>query len=223
MGKYVLAALLLGLSSAWGQTARTIAMAGQGQEQAVPDQVTLEAGVTSEAPTAAAALATNSRNMQAVFAALKKLGVADKDMQTANFSVQPQMNNQARAITGYQVNNQVRVRLMDVSKLGAALDALVGAGANQMYGINYGFQNSAELLAKARADAVADAKTKAETFARAAGVNLGSIVSITENGAQPIRPSYDAEQVVVTASRIAPVAAGQVNVNANVYIVWDLQ
>jgi uncharacterized protein YggE len=202
-------------------------MSGQGQEQAAPDQVTLEAGVTSQAPSAAAALAVNSRNMQSVFAALKKLGVADKDMQTANFSVQPQMtngsNNQPRTVTGYQVNNQVRVRLLDVSKLGAALDALVSAGANQMYGINYGFQDSSALLAKARADAVADAKTKAETFAKAAGVSLGSIVSITENGAQPVRPLYEMEQVVVTASRAAPVAAGQVSVNANVYIVWNIQ
>jgi uncharacterized protein len=222
MAKWVLLALALSLSSAWGQTSRTIAMTGQGQEQAAPDQVTLEAGVTSQAATAAAALAANSRTMQAVFAALKKLGVADKDMQTANFSVQPQMNNannnQARSITGYQVNNEVKVRLTDVSKLGAALDALVGAGANQMYGVNYGFQNSDALLAKARADAVADARTKAETFAKAAGVNLGPILSIEESGNPGPRPVFMAARVASV-----PVAAGEQSVNATVTIVWGIQ
>ena len=135
MKNALIAALLLaaGLAPALGQTTpRSLTMSGQGEVRAAPDTVTLSAGVTSEAPTAAAALSTNTARMQSVFAALKKLGLADKDMQTSNFSVSPQMtedNNRPPRVTGYQVRNQVQVRLDDVTKLGAALDALVSAGA----------------------------------------------------------------------------------------------
>src|SRR5471032_237716 len=181
--------LVAGLAPALGQAAanRTLTMSGQGEVRAAPDTVTLSAGVTGEAPTAAAALAANTARMQSVFAALKKLGVADKDMQTANFSVSPQMANipnQPPRVTGYQVSNQLQVRLDDVAKLGPALDALVTAGANQMNGIDFAIQDPAPLLAQARADAVADARAKAETYARAAGVSLGPILSISENGGQ---------------------------------------
>ena len=169
-------------------------MSGQGEVRAAPDTVTLSAGVTSEAPTAAAALAANTSRMQGVFAALKKLGMADKDMQTANFSVSPQMtggnNNTPIRITGYQVSNQVQVRLDDVSKLGAALDALVNAGANQLNGVNFAIKDTAPLLTQARMGAVADARARAETYAKAAGVTLGPILSLSENENQGPRPIF---------------------------------
>lgn len=218
-------ALAASLSSAFAQT-RTLTMSGEGEVQAVPDMVTLSAGVTSEAPSAAAALATNSAHMQSVFAALKKLGVADKDIQTENFAVSPQMtggvSNQTPHITGYQARNGVRVRLYDVSKLGSALDALVTAGANQMNGVSFGIKDPKPLLAEARAAAVADAKEKAQIYAKAAGVSLGSILSISENGFAGPRP-LGMEQVMVSASRVAPTAAGEQTVSATVSIVWILQ
>jgi uncharacterized protein len=221
------AALLLATSlvPAWGQTAapRSLTMSGQGEVRAAPDMVTLAAGVTSEAPTAAA-LSANTARMQSVFAALKKLGIADKDMQTANFSVSPQMmngNNQPPRVTGYQVNNEVRLRLDDVSKLGPALDALVSAGANQMNGVDFAIKDSAPLLAEARADAVSDARAKAETYAKAAGVSLGPILSISENGGQAPRPVYMA-MPMVRAAKAVPVAAGEESVTAAVSIVWEI-
>jgi hypothetical protein len=215
-------ALVASLSSAFAQT-RTLTMSGEGQVQAVPDMVTPSAGVTSEAPSAAAAPAANSAHMQSVFAALKKLGVADKDIQTENFAVSPQMtNNQPARISGYQARNEVRVRLYDVSKLGGALDALVTAGANQMNGVNFGIKDDKPLLAEARAAAVADAKEKAQTYAKAAGVNLGAILSISENGFAGPRP-LGMEPVMVSASRVAPTAAGEQTVSATVSIVWILQ
>jgi uncharacterized protein YggE len=108
------ASLTFALPPALAQTqVRTLTMSGQGEEQAAPDTMTLSAGVSSEAPTAAAALAANTTHMQGVFSALKKLGIADQDMQTANFSVSPRMandDNQPPHVTGYQISNQVRVR-----------------------------------------------------------------------------------------------------------------
>ncbi len=225
----VLAALALILTAslipAQAQTpaARTLTMSGQGEVRAAPDSVNLSAGVTSQGVTAAAALATNTTRMQGVFAALKKLGVADKDMQTSNFSVSPLMsdggNNQAPRVTGYQVNNQVRVRLDDVSKLGAALDALVTAGANQMNGVDFTIKEPAPLLTQARGNAVADAKAKAETYAKAAGVNLGPILSISENEISSPRPMYAPMAMMAKA---VPMAAGEESVTAQVSIVWEI-
>jgi len=222
-----LAALVLvtGLTPTFGQTApRTLTMNGQGEVRAVPDSVTLSAGVTSQAPSAAAALAANSTRMQSVFAALKKLGVADKDMQTSNFSISPQMSdasNQPAHVTGYQVNNEVTVRLDDVNKLGAVLDALVVAGANRMNGVDFAIKATAPLLTEARGRAVVDAKSKAETYAQAAGVSLGQILSISESENSGPRPVYD-PMPMLRAAKAVPVAGGEESVNAQVSIVWEI-
>jgi uncharacterized protein len=204
--------------------ARTLTMSGQGEERAAPDTVTLSAGVSSEAPSAAAALAANTARMQAVFAALKKLGIAGQDMQTANFSVSPRMandNNQPPHVAGYQVSNQVRVRLEDVSKLGAALDALVGAGANQVNSVEFSIRDSAALMTQARTDAVTDAKAKADIYAKAAGVTLGPILSISENDNGGPRPVFMAVRAM--AGKAVPVAAGEESVTANVSMVWEIR
>jgi uncharacterized protein len=166
----------------------TITMNGHGDIKAVPDIATVNAGVTTNAPTAAAALAANSARMSQVFAALQKLGTPDRNIQTSGFSVSPQYtngdNNNPRHLTGYQVNNDVSVRLEDVTRVGVALDTLVGAGANQMNGIGFDIANPTPLLEKARIQAVADARARAQIYAQAAGVSLGGIVSISEGGSE---------------------------------------
>jgi uncharacterized protein YggE len=131
-------------------------------------------------------------------------------------------NNERPRLTGYQVNNEVSVRLDDVSKLGAALDALVTAGANQMNGINFSIREPAPLLEKARAAAVADARTRAETYAKAAGVTLGPVQRISEgSGSEPPRPMYRA--MAMAAERSVPVAAGEESVTADVSMVWEIR
>lgn len=213
-----------GYAAAQTPPPRVITMGGHGEARAVPDTAQLSAGVSSQAPTAAAALSANSTRMQGVMAALKKLGVPDKDIQTSNFSVSPQYvsgNGQVPRVTGYQANNQVEVRLEDVRKLGAALDTLVTAGANQMNGVNFLIRDDAALLAQARADAVAEARRKAETFAKAAGVNLGAILSIGESGGEPIRRLYAAAPMAM--AKDVPVALGEQSVGADVSITWEIK
>lgn len=223
----ILTAFLVCLAApALAQTApRSLSMSGQGEVRAAPDTVSLSAGVTAQAPTAAAALADNSRRMAGVLAALKKQGIADKDIQTANFSVSPEYtngaDNQPSRLTGYRVNNDVQVRLEDVTKLGATLDALVGAGANQMNGINFSIRDSADLLTQARQQAVADAMAKAQTYARAAGVTLGPILTISESNNEAPRPVF----MALSAARVGkavPVAMGEESVTANVSIIWEI-
>jgi uncharacterized protein YggE len=217
-----LAALLA--APAWADP-RTISTAGHGEIRAVPDMAEVRAGVTITAPTAAQALAANSSRMQSVFAALRKMGVPEKNIQTTNFYVSPQYSNgegnAARRLTGYQVSNDVTVRLEDVGKVGSALDTLVAAGANQMNGISFSIQNPAPMLERARAEAVADARTRAETYAKAAGVTLGTVVSISEGGGEAPRPVMY-RMAAAMAAPPAPVAAGEQTVSADVAMVWEI-
>ena len=203
---------------------RTLAMAGHGEIRGVPDMAQVTTGVTTSAATAAQALAANSLRMKAVFAALEKLGVPQKNVQTTNFFISPQYtngdNNNPRRLTGYQVNNDVSVRLDDIAKTGSTMDALVTAGANQMNGISFSIREPAPLLEKARAQAIADARMRAETYAKAAGVSLGSILSISESGNEPPRPMY--RMAAMAAPPPTPVAAGEQSVTADVSVVWEI-
>jgi len=204
---------------------RLLTVTGSGEVSAAPDQAQLSAGVVTEAKTAAAALAGNTRAMNAVFATLKRMGIPDKAIQTSGFSVSPQYppyNSSApRAITGYQVSNTVTVKVDDLTKLGTALDALVSSGANQMNGVSFSFHDPKPLLAKAREEAVKDAIAKAKAYADAAGVTLGPIQAINESGAEPPRP-----MLMVTAMRAAapvPVAPGEQSITASVTIAWEIR
>lgn len=225
--------LLMALLSAPGASAQTIpqsrflTVTGEGEVKAKPDQATLSSGVVTEAKTAAAALAANSRTMTAVFDTLKRLGIPERAIQTSEISVQPQYPNESRAprrITGYQVSNTVSVTVDDLGKLGPALDSLVSSGANSLGDIAFGLRDPKPLEAQARANAVRDAAQKAEAMARAAGVTLGSIVSINEgtiSGPQPLmRGVYAAANQEM---KFAPVAAGEETVSATVTISWEIR
>jgi hypothetical protein len=219
-------ALALFATPALADGPRILTVSGHGEAAGVPDQAHLSAGVTTQARTAAAALAQNAAQMTAVFAALGKLGVPEKRIQTSNFNVSPQYpqsNNDAPPrIAGYQVSNQIDVTLDDTKKVGPALDTLVGAGANQINGVSFGFGDPKGLYAQARADAVADAVERAQTYARAAGVNLGAIVSISDTDEASATPMPMMRMMSAKATG-TPVAAGEQNVTASVTIVWELR
>lgn len=216
--------LALPALSAWGADAHIITMTGHGEVKAVPDTAQIHAGVTASAATAAAALAANNTRMTAAIAALKRLGVPDRNIQTSSFSVSPQYtngdNNNPRRLTGYQVGNEVAVRLDDVSRAGTVLDALVTAGANQMTGISFDIAKPEPLLEQARTEAIADARRRAETYARAAGVSLGSIQSISEgaSGPQLPRPIY---RMAMAVEQVA-ISPGEESVSADVTVVWEI-
>jgi uncharacterized protein len=223
------AALALGLSLATAQAdpARTITVSGLGEVHGAPDQAQLSAGVATVAPTADAALAANARKMTGVFDALKRMGVPERAIQTSNFSVQPQYADNPRgglqSITGYQVSNEVDVTLDDTKKLGPALDALVGAGANQINAVGFGIKDPHALLTTAREAAIADARARAETYARAAGANIGGVVSIQENGGGEIASMDGFKAKAMTIRAPTPVAAGEMDVTANVTVTFELK
>jgi uncharacterized protein YggE len=222
---FALAVVTALAAPALAQTAqpRTLTMTGSATAKAAPDLADISAGVATQAPTAAAALSANSAAMTRIFAALDRAGVARKNVQTSSFNIAPVYANRTQGepqhLTGYRVSNEVHVILEDVGKVGATLDALVAAGANQMNGLNFSIKDPAPLLARARADAVADAKLRAQQYAAAAGVTLGPIQSISENGGEPPRPMY---RVMAMAAAPAPIAAGEESINAGVTIVWEI-
>lgn len=156
-----------------------------GRTSRTPDVATIRAGVTTQAATAAAALADNAGRMAGVLAALKRAGVAARDIQTSNVGLSPQyryVENQPPAITGYQAANSVAIRFRDIPRAGAILDALVAAGANQLDGPNLAIDQPDAALDEARTDAVRRARARAELYAKAAGLSVVRIVSIGEQG-----------------------------------------
>ncbi|MGH6616054.1 SIMPL domain-containing protein [Sphingomonas sp.] len=190
-----LAALPFALAPASAQVAPMILPDGTildvtatGQTTRVPDIATIRAGVVTQAATAGAAISDNAQAMARILAALKKAGIVARDVSTSNVGLSPQyryVENQAPVVTGYQATNTVSVRFRDIAKSGAILDALVKEGANQIDGPNLAIDNPDAALDEARADAVKRARTRAELYARAAGLTVSRIVSISENGENP--------------------------------------
>lgn len=219
-------AALSAVPAAAGEAARTLSVTGTASVFAAPDEASFSTGVVSQGKTAATALNANSKAMAAMIASLKKQGVPEKAIQTANLSLSPQYQPCkpevvcVQKITGYEVSNTLSVTV-GVDKAGTVLDALVAAGANQIGGISFSIHDTKALLKEARAAAVKDAIEKAETLAKAAGVALGPIQSIHDGGASIPRPMFKA--MAVMAERAVPLAAGEEEVSANVSITWEIK
>lgn len=208
-----------------------LTVAGQGTVSAAPDTVNINAGVASSAKTAREALAANSQTMTAVFAALKKLGIADREVRTTSLNLSPQyapapINSMSmpfdRPVIGYRVNNNVTVTLDDPARAGAVLDALVAAGANQSNGMSFTFRNDQELLSEARSRAVKNAIARAHTYAAAAGITLGPIHAISDTATSP--PVYGAAAPMMNfAPPPPPIGVGEQTLHANVTVSWEIR
>jgi uncharacterized protein YggE len=203
---------------------KTITVIGEGTTSVVPDIALIRGGVTTQGKTAREASEANSKDMQAVIAALKEAGVAERDIQTTRLSIYPQMdpNKSGKArIVGFQATNQVNVRLHDLTKIAAALDQMIAAGANEISGISFSVTDPSKALDTARKDAVVDARRKAEIYAQAAGVRLGRAVQIQEEGtAVPFQPRSMAMRAAAPSS--VPVSPGEEMLRVNVSISFEL-
>ena len=200
----------------------------EGHVARAPDVATIRAGVVTQGQTAAAALSENGARMTRVLAALKKAGVAARDVRTANVSLSPQYryaDGQAPVVTGYQASNSVAVRFRDVAKSGAILDALVAEGANQIDGPSLTIDQPEAALDEARISAVKIAQARAELYAKASGLSVARIVSIAESGtndgATPQPPMVFARQMKV--SDATPVAAGETEVSITLSVRFLLK
>ena len=200
-----------------------ISVTGEATVSVPPDLAEIEGGVTSEAKTAREASEANNAAMGKVLQALKGAGIEEKDIQTARLSLQPQSapnRSGPSAIAGYRASNRVTVRVRDVTKVAGVIDTLVGAGANDIGGINFVVSQASKLLDEARERAVADARRKAEIYAKAAGVTLGAPLSISEEGNSAPAPY---RRMAAGMAVSAPVAQGEETLQVTVSVSWAIK
>ncbi|MEA3017916.1 MAG: uncharacterized protein QOI38_2638 [Sphingomonadales bacterium] len=156
-----------------------------GEVTRVPDIARINSGVITQAATATEAIRANAARMNAVRDALRRAGVADRDIQTSNLSLQPQYRyaeNQPPVLTGYQAANEVSIRFRDIAQTGRILDALVAQGANQISGPMLEIDRPETALDEARTAALANARARAELYARALGMQVRRILWVSESG-----------------------------------------
>jgi len=203
----------------------TVTASGTGTTSAAPDLAQMYFGVTIIDADARMALATAGDAAEAITDAVKQAGVATEDIQTANISVYPQYTygeSRATTISGYSATVQVRAKLRDFATIGDVITAASAAGANEISGPTFTLSDDAAARAESITGAVEDARAQAETMASAAGKSLGEVVSMSQTGVTvPVlygeRAAYD------TAQSAVPVEPGQLDVTANVTVVFELK
>jgi len=208
--------------------ATTFNLSAHGETRVAPDMATITLGVMTEGKTAAEAMAANAQRMSAVVASLRKAGIAEKDIQTSNLNLNPQYRyaqNEAPVLIGYQASNQVSVRVLDLKKLGAAVDATVDAGANQVHGISFGLLDPTGAENAAREAAVKALAAKADLYARATGHRISRLVSLSEGGgyvAPPPMPMLEMAAARGMAKDSTPVQGGELAVRIDISGLYEV-
>lgn len=198
---------------------------GQGVIAVAPDMARITLGVVQEAKTAADAMDAMSTAMAAVMDQMTAAGIDPKHVQTGSLRLDQRYENYndgPRKPVGYAAYADIQVQVFDLDILGAVLDAAVRDGANQMNGLRFDIADKAPHLIAARRAAVADARAKAEVYADAAGTTLGPIMVIAEGGNVSMPSPMMAEASFDSASRSVPIAAGELQISANISMVWGL-
>lgn len=223
------AAVLLAANAARAEPAASsapearVVVTGDGSVSVAPDYAQIRSGVTTRAKTVKEAVDANSKLMAAVTAALRDSGIAEKDIQTSRFTIQPIYDRTdpraEQRLTGYSVANQVSVIIRQIGKVGDVLDRLVAAGATDVGNIAFLVSDPSKALDQAREAAIADARRKAEVYAKAAGVRLGPVQWITEDtgGAPGPVPMMRA-----AAAAPVPIATGEDTLRARVTVGFDI-
>lgn len=213
---------------------RRLSLTATGEVKSAPDMAVIRLGVVREARTAGEAVRANTAAMEQVLAVVLQSGVAEKDVQTSGFSVNPRYVYPPRPkngpqkpprIVGYTVSNNLAVIVRNLENVGYILDAVVSSGSNRISGITFGIQKPEPLRNEARKQAVAAVIAKAKLYAKAAGFELGRIISLREQGGvRRPRPVY--AQAAVARSyrkRAVPVARGEQSVTSQVSVVWEIR
>ena len=207
--------------------ATTLSLSAYGETRVAPDQATITLGVSVQAPTAAAAMAANRTRMNATIAALKAQGIAERDIQTSGLNLNPQYvyePNKPQRLTGYQAANDVTITVRDIARLGATVDAVVAAGANQINGIAFGLADPKAAEDQARRAAVQALSAKAGLYAEATGMRVARLVNLSEGGGytpQPPRPMFRVQAMAAEAAP-TPVQPGELTVRIDVSALYEL-
>ena len=231
-----------------GPGSALLSLSAEGRSNRVPDLAVFSAGVVTHGVTASEALGSNSRQMDQVVAALKRSGIADRDIQTSSISLSPRWNNpeadaqriaretrqpyvptnEPPRIIGYEARNSVQVRVRKLGEMGKIIDTLIAAGANEVNGPSFTLDDQSAALDEARIEAVATGRQRAELYARAAGMRVVRLLSMSEGGGY-----YPVQQIMVTGSRMAapgapppppppPVAVGELSLGLSLSMQFEI-
>ena len=216
-------------SSSAGDTvfhATTLNLAAFGETKIAPDMASISLGVNTDATNAAEALSANAAQMNKVMNALAAAGIAPKDIQTSNLSLNAQYDyeaNQTPKLRGYQASNSVTVIVHDLKKLGQAVDATVKAGANQVNGVSFGVSDPGAAEDAARQKAVKALLAKANLYANASGYKVARLVSLSESGGyQAPQPMPMMAMARMEKDAGSPVSGGEMSLRIDVSAVYEL-
>jgi len=204
----------------------TLSLSAEGEAKVAPDLARISLGVTNQAATAAEAVRANAAQMSRVVAALRNAGVGERDIRTAQLSINPQYAYEQGSpprLTGYQATNQVTVTARDLGKLGAILDAAVAAGANAAGGASFDLADRRPVEDEARLAAVKALQAKAELYARATGYRIVRLVSLGEGaayGGPP--PPVPMARSLAEGVPVTPVSPGEMTIQETVTGLFEL-
>jgi uncharacterized protein YggE len=209
-------------------TGTRLDLSANGEVTRVPDLAIISAGVVARAPTAAAALQETADKMDKVIAALKRAGVADRDIQTSSVNLNPEYRypeNQSPQLVGYSASNQVTVRFRDIRNSGKILDALVAEGANQISGPSMTIEHPEAALDEARVQAIANGRARATLYARALGMQVVRVVSVSEGGGYyaPPPPAPPAPMMAAAERSYTKIEPGEQKLQVSVSMVFELR
>lgn len=217
------------------QPETTLSISAEATVKREPDIAYINAGVQEDGDTATAAMEAQAKSMTGVFDALEKAGVAKKDMQTSNFSLWPRYtyietklkdgsSHGEQKLIGYTASNQLTVKVRDLDNLGSTLDSLVKAGGNTFNGLTFALDDDADVRDEARRKAMADARARADLYAKAAGLRVLRIVTINESGGYSPAPMAMGRMMEAKMADAVstPMAGGEVGYSATVNVVFEL-
>jgi len=218
--------VMVALSAPFAAQSGEIAVQGRGVVEQAPDMAVLSLGARYQAFEAREAMDEVSRRTARAIEIMERLGIEARDMQTGNLYLNPVWERgdnriDVARIKGYEAGNQLTVRIRDLTILPKALDEMVRGGVNAFNGLSFALQDPTAATEEARRRAVADAVAKAELYAEAAGVTLGSIKSISEGGLASPQPRFLAQAEFARADGV-PIAAGELSTQASVAIVFEI-
>lgn len=225
---FVLLLAIAGLA-ACGQQQTLLTVHASAETRAAPDLAIVTLGVVAQGPSAQAAQRAQSARMQAVLAAASAAHVAEEDVQTVGFSLEPQYayaRGTAPRITGYLSRNTVSIRVKDLAAVSALIDATVAEGANELQGVQFAFSDEEASRDAARAKALDTARQRAEAYAKAADMRVARILAITEPGAAARPEAYRARYGGAVMAEAAPqnaVRPGQLDAESDVTVIFELR
>ncbi|MGA9531662.1 MAG: SIMPL domain-containing protein [Anaerolineales bacterium] len=211
-----------------GKPLDTITVSGVGESRADPDMASLNVGVNVANLSISDAVAESNDTVAAITEAIKGLGVEEADIQTTNFNIYPedvydQNSGQPTGDKRYHVDSTVQINVRSIDNVSKILEAAIEQGANNIYGLSFGIQDTSQMAEEARTAALTNARERADQIASELGVTLGQVHSVAENSGGPVYPMFQGASMGMGGGGGAPpVSEGQMTVSVSVSVTYGI-